>query len=69
MEIGDIVYIRKTKIYGKDIIMCREGIIAGIYPSHILVEFKFSNGNTYKESFRKNQVKKREELCANEYIY
>ena len=69
MKIGDIVYARRWKVYGANIYMFQKGKVIGIYPSHILVEFRFKNGNSYKESFKEYQLKIEEELRENDHVY
>lgn len=69
MEIGDIVYIKRRKIYDEDKVMYQRGVIERKYRHHVLVKFEFSNGNVIKESFYEYELKKGEELEDNEYIY
>lgn len=51
MEKGEKVYIKIKNIHKDKECKYQEGEIEGVYTHHILVRFKYSNGNSYLESF------------------
>ena len=69
MLIGMEVYVERYKIYGKKTILYQRGRVIGMYPHHVLVEIQCKNGNTYKESFRKEKIKYKGELGKDACIY
>ena len=69
MEIGEEVYIKRFKIYGEHAHTYQRGKIYKIYKNYILVEFKYNNGNSYKESFFKHELIKKEDLKKDACIY
>ena len=69
MEIGEKVCIKRSKSYGNKKRIYQEGEIIKKYENYLLVEFKCKNGESYKEGIKERDLKKREELGENEYIY
>ena len=69
MEKGEEVYIKRDVIYGEGEFRYQRGMIVGKYSNHILVEFKCSNGNSFKESFRESEIYKRKEIERGGEIY
>ena len=69
MKIGEEICVKRDKIYGERAFKYQAGVICGIYRHHILVEFRYANGNSYKESFYEYELTKREEMSENAYIY
>lgn len=69
MEKNDRVYVKRETIYGEGKARYKEGIVAGIYSHHIVIEFPNKNGSSYKESFYREEVYKREEIEKDAYIY
>lgn len=69
MEKGENIYVKRDKIYGEDRFRYQEGIIDGIYPHHILVEFRCKNGKKFRESFFKYEIIEGREKMSLEDIY
>ncbi len=69
MLIGMEIYVERYKVYGEETVLYQRGKVLGIYPHHILVEVKCKNGNTYRESFRREKLKYESELNKYARIY
>lgn len=69
MEIGKEVCVIRDKLYGEQRHRYQKGVVCAIYTHHILVEFKYDNGSSYKESFFKYELIKEEDLGKNACIY
>lgn len=56
MKKGESICIKREKIYGESKYRYQRGTIEDIYSNHILVRFEYENGNSFRESFFKNEV-------------
>ena len=70
MEIGKEVFVKRDKMYGERQYRYQKGKVYAIYAHYILVEFRYDNGNSYKESFFEYElINGEEDLGKNACIY